>query len=112
MLARGGVLGSNLVLTMGTGPDHRIYNISIGGSLWQSFDGDAVSAGQVDIKLEVHGERPPLLEIRNRAEKNLVSTGYKVRFKQLLVVDHTYARHTSEFTGLINCVSSLFNPIR
>ncbi len=92
-----GVLGSNLVLTMGTGPDHSLYDIYIGGSLWQSFDGYAASAGQVDIKLEVQGDGPHLLDIRSRAEKNKNATGYKVRFKQLLIADRTYTLHTIEY---------------
>lgn len=36
--------GQQLTLTYGTGPDHSIFDIYIGGSLWQSFDGYAAMA--------------------------------------------------------------------
>jgi hypothetical protein len=67
------------------------------GSLWQTFDGYASVAGQADIKLEVHGDGPHLLDIRSRAERNKNATGYKVRFEQLLVVDRTYDLRTIEY---------------
>ncbi|MEO8609542.1 MAG: RHS repeat-associated core domain-containing protein [Chloroflexota bacterium] len=94
-------LGDEATLTMGIGPDHGIYDIYLGGSLWQSFDGYAASASQRDIVIslgvdsrKLQGEGPHLVEIRNRAEKNKTSTGYKVRFNQLLVVDRIWTLQT------------------
>lgn len=98
-------LGDEVTLTMGTGPDHGIYDVYVGGSLWQSFDGYAASAGQRDILItldedsrKLQSEGPHILEIRNRAEKNTESTDYKVRFKQLLIEDRTYDLHTIDYT--------------
>lgn len=107
-----GVLGDNLTLTMGTGPDHSIYDLYVGGSLWQSFDGYAATAGQVDIKLEVHGDGPHLLEIRNRPERNTASTDFKVRFKQLVILDRTYDLHTIEYIydALSRLREARYNP--
>jgi RHS repeat-associated protein len=93
----GGVLGSNVVLTIGTGPDHAIFDIYIGGSLWQSFDGYAATPGQRDIPLEVHGDGPHRLELRNRAKKHPNSSGTKLRFKQLVVADTTWTLHTIRY---------------
>lgn len=98
-------LGDEATLSMGTGPDHAIYDVYVGGSLWQSFDGYAASAGQRDIVIplgvdnrKLQGEGPHLVEIRNRAEKNKNATGYKVRFKQLLVVDRTWILQTVKYS--------------
>ena len=69
---------------MGTGADHSIYDVYVNGALWQSFDGYAArpASGAISLTLDVEG--PHLLEVRNRAEKNLASSGYKIRFKQLV----------------------------
>jgi RHS repeat-associated protein len=92
-------------LTMGTGPDHSIYDVYIGGSLWQSFDGYAAAAGQRNIVVttgidgrKLSGEGPHIVEIRNRAERHRLSTGFKLRFKQLLVVDRTYTLQTIRYS--------------
>ncbi|MEP6983953.1 MAG: RHS repeat-associated core domain-containing protein [Chloroflexota bacterium] len=87
-------LGSdNVMLKMGQGPDHSIYDVYIGGSLWQSFDGYAASSNEVTISIPLQGDGPYLFEIRNRPEKQQASTGYKVRFKSLSV-DTLYDLHT------------------
>lgn len=86
-------------------PDHSILEVYISGTLWQSFDGYGASAGQRDIVItlgvdsrKLQGEGPHLVEIRNRAEKNKTSTGYKLRFKQLLVVDRTWTLQTVKYS--------------
>ncbi|MCB9456134.1 MAG: RHS repeat-associated core domain-containing protein [Anaerolineaceae bacterium] len=88
--------GDQAVLTMGTGPDHSRYDIYLGRTLWQSFDGYAATPGQRDIPIELTGEGPHQLEIRNRAERSRSAsgTGYVVRFKQLLVPGVTYDYRT------------------
>src|SRR5690606_7443734 len=58
--------GDEGLLTMGTGPDHSIFDIYIGGSLWQSYDGYTADPGERVIHLPADA----LLEIRNRATKN------------------------------------------
>jgi hypothetical protein len=82
---------------MGEGPDHSIYDVYIGQTLWESFDGYAASAGEREIAIALDGDGPHLLEIRNRHEQNRQSTGYKVRFKQLVVVDREYDLHTIQY---------------
>jgi RHS repeat-associated protein len=83
--------------TFGTGPDHGIFDVYIGGSLWQSFDGYAATAGERMVSLSLTQEGPLSFEIRTRAAKNLASSGYKVRFKQLLVPDVAYDLHTIQY---------------
>jgi RHS repeat-associated protein len=86
--------GDEALLTMGTGPDHGLFDIYIGGSLWQSFDGYAAQNGERIIHIPVDGT----LDIRNRADHNLNSSGYVIRFKQLDVVDVTYDERTIAYT--------------
>jgi RHS repeat-associated protein len=86
--------GDEGLLTMGTGPDHSIFDIYIGGSLWQSYDGYTADPGERVIHLPADA----LLEIRNRATKNIQSTGYVIRFKQLDVVAVTYDERTIQYT--------------
>lgn len=90
-------LGDVATLSMGQGPDHSIYDVYIDGSLWQSFDGYAVTAAQRNIvvttgvdSLKLQDEGPHILEVRNRAEKNKLSSGFKVRFKELSVANRQW----------------------
>ncbi|MBL8120266.1 MAG: hypothetical protein JNJ78_22235, partial [Anaerolineae bacterium] len=98
-------LGSQALLSMGTGPDHSRYDVYIDQTLWQSFDGYAPSPGQRDIALTLEtdsrplqSDGPHLLEIRNRAEHSPQSSGHKLRFKQLLIEDRTWTLHTIGYT--------------
>ena len=100
-----GFFGDSATLTMGTGPDHSLYDIYIDGSLWQSFDGYAATAGQTDIVVTQGVVSRPLttnglhiLEIRNRAEHQSQSTGDKVRFQQLVVADEEYDFQTISYS--------------
>jgi RHS repeat-associated protein len=87
-------MGNEATLSMGEGPDHSIYDVYIGHALWQSFDGYAATEGERQIVITLDGEGPHVLEIRNRADRNLQSSGYVVRFKQLVVPDWAYDAHT------------------
>jgi hypothetical protein len=73
--------------------------------LWQSFDGYAAAAGQRNIVVttgidgrKLSGEGPHIVEIRNRAERHRLSTGFNLRFKQLLVVDRAYTLQTIRYS--------------
>jgi len=83
----------NVTLTIGEGPDHSIFDVYIGGTLWQSIDGYAEAAGERTLTIPLSGDGPHPFEIRNRPEKNLASSGYKMRFKSL-TVDGAYDLHT------------------
>lgn len=97
--------GSTASLTFGVGPDHSIFDVYIGKTLWESFDGYAAAPDErtVDIPLtavngnRLAGEGPHLLELRNRPEKNAASSGYSLRFKQLLIPDVAYDLHTIQY---------------
>ena len=93
---------SNLAtLTMGKGPDHSTYDLYIDGVFWQTVDGYAASATQVDITVPtvtLVTEGPHVLEIRNKNAKNGSSSGYKVRFKQLLVMDKTWTQQNIKYS--------------
>jgi RHS repeat-associated protein len=80
--------------TFGIGPDHGIFDVYVGGTLWQSFDGYAASASTRTVSLNLSEEGPLSFEIRARKEKNLASSGYQVRFQQLLLTDVAYDLHT------------------
>jgi RHS repeat-associated protein len=97
--------GDEATLTMGTGPDHSIYDIYIDGSLWQSIDGYAAAAGTRSIvmttgidgrKLAMEGLHT--VELRNRAERHSLATGYKLRFQQGVVADKTYTAQTIRYS--------------
>lgn len=84
-------------LTMGTGNDCGIYDVYINQTLWQSYDGYASSAGEDVIALEVKGDGAHLLEVYQRREKNSASSGYTVRFKQLVALE-AYDVETIDYT--------------
>jgi RHS repeat-associated protein len=106
--------GSQATLTMGTGPDHSIYDVVVNGALWQAFDGYAASSGEQAHTLTLDNEGPHLLEVRNRAEKNLASSGYKIRFKQLVTdaSGPTYDAQTIAYTydALARLANASYHP--
>jgi RHS repeat-associated protein len=104
--------GSYATLTMGTGPDHSIFDIYVNHALWRSFDGYAVAAGEREIEILLESDGSHTLEIRNRAEKHLDSSAYKLRFKQLVVPDCTYDLHTIEYAydALSRVTEARYNP--
>jgi RHS repeat-associated protein len=93
---------SNLAtLSIGKGPDHGKQDLYIDGVLWQTIDAYAATAVQFDIPIPtvtLVTEGPHILEIRNRADKNPSSSGFKVRFKQLSVLDKTWTQQNIKYT--------------
>ncbi len=93
---------SNLAtLTMGKGPDHSQYDLYIDGVFWQTVDGYAASATQVDITIPtvtLVTEGPHILEVRNKNVKNGSSSGFKARFKQLLVTAKTWTQQNIQYS--------------
>ena len=65
----------------------------IGGSLWESFNGYAASAGERVIPIPLSNDGPFTLEVNNRADKGSASSGHVLRFKQLSV-DAEYTLQT------------------
>jgi RHS repeat-associated protein len=100
-------LGDEASLTLGVGPDYGICDMYIDGLLWRSFDNYAVSAGEDVIPIQLDGEGPHLIDIRNRSEYSAVSSGHKLAYKQL-VVQHVYASHTIQYVydGLSRLLSA------
>jgi RHS repeat-associated protein len=86
--------GDEGLLTVGTGPDHSLIDVYIGGSLWQSYDCWAPTAGERVLPIPVDG----LLEIHNRAVRNPHATGTVMRFKQLEVLEIPYDERTIRYT--------------
>jgi RHS repeat-associated protein len=76
-------VANSIAFTYGTGPDHSLFDVYVGGSLWQSIDGYATERGEATLTIPLRYDGPLDFEIRNREEKNLQSTGYVVRFKQV-----------------------------
>jgi RHS repeat-associated protein len=106
VLCLGGV-----TLTMGTGPDCSIYDISVNGGLWKSVDGYATSAGSTSIPLPLDGDGPWLIEVENRAEKNLQSSGYKLRFRELTTTRTFDAQLlTYSYDALSRLTSAVYAP--
>ena len=89
-----------IVLTYGVGPDHSIFDVYINGTLWESLDGYAVSAGErtVNIPLRTRASGSHELAFRNRTEQNAASSGTKLRFKQLQVLTTTYTNQSIQYT--------------
>jgi len=92
------VTGDELTLTYGTGPDHSIFDIYVGGTFYNSYDGYAASTGEETMTIQLDSDQRISFEIKNRHEQNLASSGFRVRFKNLQaksklttqVIDYTY----------------------
>ena len=89
--------GNETALTMGIGNDQSIFDIYIDGSLWESFDGYAAASGDRVINIYLDKSGSHTIDIRNRAEKNKNSSGYTLRFKQLLVLSTVYDQQTINY---------------
>ena len=70
-------------LVIGEGSDHGIFDIYIDGTLYESVDGYAASAGSRTVNISVRGDGFHTLELKNRHEKHKLSGGYKIRFQSL-----------------------------
>jgi len=88
--------GDEATLTLGVGPEYGICDVYVNGMLWRGFDNYAASAGEEAISLVLQGDGPHILEVKNRAEQNRSSSGYKVAFKQL-VVEREYDLQTIQY---------------
>ncbi len=101
---------TGIELTMGTGPDHSRFDVYIDGSLWQAFDGYAATAGERTIPLELTGAGAHLLEIRNRREKSASSSGYVVRFKQLVAqAAYTVRQIDYQYDALSRLIAAVYS---
>ena len=89
-----------ILLTYGVGADHSIFDVYINGTLWESLDGYAASAGErtVNIPLRPRASGNHVLEVRNRRDRNASSSGSKLRFKQVQVVTTTYTGQSIQYT--------------
>ncbi len=94
------VFGRDLTLTLGTGPDFSLCDVLINGLFWNSVDNYAATNGEQAIAISLTQEGPHTVEIRNRADKNPASTGYRFRFKSLVTAASTplYDLHTIKYT--------------
>ncbi len=94
--------GDEALLTIGTGPDHGMIDISINDWFWRSFNTYATTPAERVIHLPqvptLPGETSGTLEIRNHSDRHRRSTGYVFRFKQLAVIDATYNERTIDYT--------------
>jgi len=100
--------GNTATLTVGTGPDHGLFDVYVSGSLWRTFDGYAPTSGEraIDIPLASMGSHR--LEIRHRHAKNLASTGYTLRFRQLVTPNTAFIRYT--YDALSRLQEARYNP--
>ncbi|MEP7286967.1 MAG: RHS repeat-associated core domain-containing protein [Chloroflexota bacterium] len=91
--------GRQATLTMGQGNNHSIYDVYVDGDLWQTFDGYAASAGPAPaVTIPFSADGPHVIDIRNRAEKNLLSSAFKLRFKTLSVTGQPADVQTIRYT--------------
>lgn len=100
--------GNTATLTVGTGPDHGLFDVYVNHSFWQSFDGYAATSGERTIDIPLASMGPHLLEIRHRHEKNLASTGHTLRFKQLVTPNTAYIQYT--YDALSRLQEARYNP--
>ncbi len=99
--------GDELTLTLGMGPDHGLCDLYIDHAYWDSFDGYAATTNEAALPIALIGDEVHTLEIRNRAERNDLSSGYAVRFKQL-ATNRDYRLHTWQYTydGLARVIAA------
>ncbi len=94
--------GDEALLTIGTGPDHGMIDISINDNYWHSFNTYTAQPGERVIHLPQvptpPGATSGVIEIRNRSDRHHRSTGYVFRFKQLVVINATYNERTIDYT--------------
>lgn len=105
--------GDPVTLVIGEGPDHSTFDIYLNEDWLQTVDGYAASAGQRNITINPADEGPHILEIRNLNQKNGASSGYKLRFKQLVVADKTFDLHTVTYSydALSRLLSAAYHPV-
>lgn len=94
--------GKQITLTLGMGNDHGICDIYVDNTFWQGIDTyNATSGDHPAIVINLADEGPHVLDIRNRADKNLSNTaqnGYQLRFKQAVVNNSYYGLYKIQYT--------------
>ncbi len=94
--------GDEALLTIGTGPDHGRFDLYINGRYWRRFDAYATTPAERVIHLPQVptplGATSGVVEIRNHSDRHRRSTGHVFRFKQLAIIDTTYADTTIDYT--------------
>src|SRR5262245_17003820 len=78
--------------------DKILYDVYVDGDLWNTLDGYAASAGTQSFTISLSGFGSQLLDMRNRPEKKLQSSGHKLRFQQLALNGQTYDWQTVKYT--------------
>lgn len=92
------VTGDKLTLTYGVGPDHSIFDVYIGGTLYNSYNGYNPVKDEKTLEIDLAGDGLVLFEMKNRADNSPASDGYRMRFKSLAArsrlmhrtIDYTY----------------------
>jgi len=74
---------TGLTFTYGRGPDHGIFDVYIGGSLYASYDGYNATQDEVSVTVNFGSTKAYTFEIRNRRDKRSTSSGNVVRFKKV-----------------------------
>ncbi len=94
--------GDEALLTIGTGPDHGMIDISINGRYWRRFNTYTAQPGERVLHIPAvptpPGETFGKLSIKVRSDNHFRSTGHVFRFKQLAVIDTTYNERTIDYT--------------
>lgn len=85
--------GKQVTIGLGSGTDHGICDLYVNDTFWRSYDGYVGGA----ITLTLATEGPHHLEIRNRADKNPNSSGYKLTFGSIQV-PIVYSLHNITYT--------------
>ncbi len=94
--------GDEALLTIGTGPDHGMIDISINDNYWRRFNTYTAQPGERVLHIPAvptpPGETSGKLSIKVRSDNHFRSTGHVFRFKQLQVIDATYNERTIDYT--------------
>jgi RHS repeat-associated protein len=89
--------GKTFTLTLGNGPDHGMCDIYVDGFMWGSRDLYSPSASEESFSITCYEETAHVIEIRNRVDKNLASSGRKLSFKQVEILNG-YEAKTEQYT--------------
>ncbi len=110
-LAFGGMSAS---LTLGTASDGGLVDVYLDGVLYTRLDGYSLTPGETTLSLVLSGEGLHQLEIRGHADKNLASTGYALRFKELVTDPNSPQFEIQtlryEYDGLSRLVDARYYP--
>lgn len=90
-------LGNEAELYIGTGSDHGMFDIYLNRSLWRTIDGYTATDNIRTISLELEGDGPHTLELRNRPLKNRLSSNFKLRVSGLLTPNVDFTLHTIQY---------------